>query len=295
MALPPRRFFDYFSLFASQLAYRAPGVIDIHEDAKRRALTILEAIAVLARSYDVRTKARYAANVMLVVPNGTFGNSDLIRFDDLTEEDINQFMPDDSPMTDIAAVLFLVAELSMTDEGQPDDALEKRIVLPIPSAYSSEDTVAWRLLPGAPVAYMNWRATARTATTEDFELRLAAHGIDDIHNIEKYRLKTNPKRFEIDSETLELDDDVVAKLKGYFCAGGSGEQVRSLISFPLVKNDGNFEAIGTLNLHCDSSTLLGAPEGDAFRRREVFASVIAPFIFELAEAVTVWSGSTARS
>lgn len=298
LALPPRTFFDYYSLHICNLKLFPPSKVKTREDKENFIRNLLRIITHLALNYDARPSAKYAANIMVYIDKNDSQHSSAgtKKFSDFnSDKDIKRFLSNDFSVDKIQGVLYLPKELSFTEDGM-DHSIENNFVFPILTEYLRDG--AWRVLPGAPVSFVKWNICTAVPTNEKktfdsaflpfAEIREAMHGVDDIHDMKRFsddhaELKT----FNIDGEKFQFGEEAAQKIKNYYDSK-SGNGVKSFLSMPLVLKDGSCKAIGTLNIHCDSPTFLGAPADDAFRRRATFASVISSLVFDIAELVDEW-------
>lgn len=312
LALPPKSFFDYYSKHVCSLRVYPFSTGDREIDKSEQCIrNLLRVVTNLAKAYDARPTARYAANIMIYVPKA---KSEMYqhskKFDDFDiEYDVRRFLSGDFSMSKIQGLLYAPKVLSVAgDLGEPDPDIEENFVFPILSEAKTHDG-AWRVLPGAPVSFLKWNqfmaAPARQVLHElgeagnpvnfetkiaergSLELRHAAHGLDNLQNIDRFIDKRESLlTFDIDGERFQFGEHSAKKIKEYYAKS----HVKSFLSMPLVLGDGSFLAFGILNIHCDSPTFLGAPTDDVFRRRPAFSSMISSIVFDISESVTEWQG-----
>jgi len=128
----------------------APGPLEIRMAIRQ----LLKAVAILAWRYDGQPAVDYGANVMLFRPRE--------EIDSAEWPELRQRMPFDFAVdeTDLRGVLELQVELSATDQTAPEDydrALRPlAIAIPVRSQYhpAGEPKPRWRVLPGAPLAFI---------------------------------------------------------------------------------------------------------------------------------------------
>jgi hypothetical protein len=310
LVLPPKAFVDDFSKqvtiirsnFLTLLSNDASKPLRTEEQKELEdwIRSLLQIVASLAQAYDGRPGVRYAANVAVYIRKAD--QAPLFPAS-LTEKEIRRFLHPHYDITDLEGVLFLPKELSASTDpvskgavdpkmeplafGIPD--LEENATTPYQNAKSQ-----WIVMPGAPLAFAKWNL--KLSKIETAELRYAAHGVDDIWSLERYaREKDGEETFLIDGEIFAIEQSVLKSLEHYYKAGQSGESVRSFQAFPLITSDGTKKAFGTLNIHCNQPGFLGATLSDGRDRRLSFASVLSPFIFDIAMAVNRWENGRSHA
>jgi hypothetical protein len=228
--LPPA---DFLSEFDRVLSVCEQAVEQVRRESVQTAEAIegairvvLDGIVTLAALFDGRPYGvTYAANIMLFRETRSLSEAELkllmerLRFRD--------------PVLDARAlkgVLDLQLSLSTTTAtagADPDGNLQP-LALPIPPSIRSEDGRRWRLLPGAPLAFV-----------------------------------TGGMELYTDTSTLgrwcrtygDFSETVCAEVESYF-GSSTGMRIRSFVSFPLADAD----KIGVVNIHRDQPGLLGEKE-----------------------------------
>lgn len=208
---------------------------------------ILRGLALLAREYDGRPDlegAGYAANIMLYLPKAHIPESEYhairerMRFDPVVEPD------------DLKGVLDLKVELSTTassEDASPDPNLValalpiwKRDQVSLPPDYR----VRWRVLPGAPVAFLIRQASHFVAAA-DLIRWCEEHG--------------------------DFNEEVKARLREYFRPDAT-PAVGSFIALPILGNDLTAEPIAVVNIHRAERGLLTESES----AQELFVPIVQP-------------------
>ena len=97
LALPPRAFVDLYSAHMTSIgASRSLAAPTEPETCRESIVNLLKIVVNLARSYDARSGARYAANVMLFIPRvstdpaAQAGRS----FSNFAADEVRRFLPD---------------------------------------------------------------------------------------------------------------------------------------------------------------------------------------------------------
>jgi hypothetical protein len=279
--LPPAGFVGLFNRITTQIRFRAlPAAVE--KKLEERIRTLLGMAANLAKAYDDRRDARYAANVMVFVQRKKEA-----PYFNLPEEKVRQFLPEDFGLEFLDGVLLLDPALSSAasegdDKGQQDSSIEQ-VVFGIRS-HSLHD-VRWTVLPGAPMAFIKWNHEVAKISADQnhlrLELRQAVQGIDDLRKLKD--LIENG----IAGEQFDLENHVLEEIEKFY--NKEGQKVRSFLAFPLVEGDGTLAAFGVLNIHCDMPIFLGEVSPlEAKRRQQTFAGIVTPLVFDIASAVKQW-------
>ena len=221
----------------------------------------LAAVANIAKSYDLGSNSRYAANVMFFVPN--------LETEPFFEHEIwkvVRFKPRwwDFNKEQVAGVLLLKKELSASASNGLVNDIQHDI-----GFIAAKKRVAnkWQdILPGGPRAFANGVE----------KKRYAAHGYDDVSKISR-----------LNQEDFALEPDVLAELRNYYSPAGEGKDVMSFLALTLPRTQNTFDKtpLGVLNVHSNAPNILGGSS----ERYEVFAQLMAPFISEIAWAAELWA------
>jgi len=243
---------------------------------------LLSDIAHFAYVYDGRNDARYAANVMMFIPRC---KTDLSNpFPKVDQAAIRTFIPEPFGLNYLKGILVLVEELSVV--AQPEGAIRAvkddnsaRVIFGIPEAAREERR--WKVFPGAPLAFVKW---GEIFSQDGADLREAVQGHDDLTRLSECNQEAvNGEEFEIPREALKATVE-------FYQSSRHGEQVKSFLSFPLADNKFGMP-FAVLNLHCDRKVFLGV-EGrdpaDRQQRQQIFAGMITPVVFQLADVVKRW-------
>lgn len=257
--MPPRGFVVDFADYYDKCAAAVDALGKIHKQATREQISavirlLLRNIATLAQRYDARGGDQYSANLMLVweskaayeAANATRPALD-VRF---VEPEVN-----------VAALRLLVLDETLsasTAEAEPlnpDGGLSslKGFALPIPADSSSRspDGRRWRVLPGAPLAFV--------------EQELNAY--DDTVRLGDW--------FERHGDFTQSTRQAV---EGYFGSEQTRRSIRSFACLPLTTSNGL--KLGVLNLHSNRPNILSAPGTPS-----QFYPLIRPLIATLADLV----------
>jgi hypothetical protein len=135
-----------------------------------------------------------------------------------------------------------------------DDAIDQ-VAFAIPKHPLDTVTKKWRVLPGAPRAFVDEGVVGRSA-------RLKTHLVENIAQGRYW-------------DDLDLPPDGIQELKEYYGVGGRGAAAISCCTFPLLNSSGKVCAV--LNIHCDSpSWLNGTGE-----RQSNFSMLALPIVGEI--------------
>lgn len=150
---------------------------------------------------------------------------------------------------------------------EPDPTL-KPLALPVPALDSkmSADGQRWRVLPGAPLAFV--KATEGPAPLVDLYADTATLG-------------------RWCREHGDFSPSVVSEIEDYFC-GEAGQRVRSFASLPIRRPDKTSSLIGVLNIHANRTGLLRSiaiqlQGGGGAAPAEQFGFLVAPLLSILAQ------------
>jgi hypothetical protein len=187
---------------------------------------VLDGIVTLAGLFDGRPYGvTYAANIMLFRQTRSVPEAELkLLMDRLRFRDT---VLDARALQGVLDLQLPLSTTTATARPDPDGNLQP-LALPIPPSIRSEDGRRWRLLPGAPLAFITG-------------------------NMELYT----------DTSTLgqwcrtygDFSETVCAEVESYF-GSSTGMRIRSFVSFPLADADN----IGVVNIHRDQPGLLGEKE-----------------------------------
>jgi hypothetical protein len=236
--MPPADFLGSFRELFGQafLAYEAgQDSPDVADEAIRQ---VLRCIAILSHQFDRRPKEKYCANVMLFLPSK-----------DVTEDVRKRLLFEPTlALSAMRGVLDLQTSLSTTADST--DAAPDPSLVPIALAVPKEPQIIagpstlWKVLPGAPLAFVTKRVDAYKDTTD---LR-----------------RWCDEKGDFTEETKQL-------VEKYFSQGRGG---RSFVSLPLSSPDDSSDPIGVLNLHRNSPGMLHQDNAVI----EQFALLAHPFV-----------------
>ena len=190
---------------------------------------------------------RYAANVMVYVPREHFRDGDdaVLRGTDGGGGRLRFW--DASYRGDLRGVLDLRTDLSAASDSEDVDTELAKFCVPIPNdpnSRRSDGTTPWRVLPGAPMAFVT-RQPTHFRDTRQLAKWCEEHG--------------------------EFRGPVLIELDEYFTSG-AGQHVRSLAAHPLARaahgkgpqNPDAAPPIGVLKIHSDAPGLRGGDENLSF-------------------------------
>jgi hypothetical protein len=255
--MPPEEFLSLFREFyvlcrTTEIAVQNGNRAVIEEGIR----VILFGIISLVRAFERNTpKARYAANVMIFVPQRNFaklGNrlTSLIRF-----------LPAGNDVDKLDGVLLLQPQLSTTissAKSDPDGELSA-FALPVPAGPPQTAEERWRALPGAPLAWMRRKA--------------GGEGIDGYENTMELR-NIEP--------SFDLPHSTIVDVAHYF--DGVAQSIRSFQSVAI--SEPGSDPIAVLNLHSDHPGLLSEK-----KPAEQFFALIVPFVSILVRVLSAWQNS----
>jgi hypothetical protein len=225
--LPPTRFLEVFDK-SFRVCLEARRSYRFQEEAIR---VVLRNIAILAQHFD-DAKIPYHANIMTFLPSGNLPTGEKVWFLD-READPKR----------LGGVLQLQNNLSATSESHdPDPDLPTKYFLPVPRPENLQLGEKWRVLPGAPRAYVTQ----------------GLFRIDDTRKIPDWCAERG-------DFTAEIRDEI----NRYFA---DAKTIRSVASFPLLSPTG-FTSGGVVNVHCASAGILRSET-----KAKYFASVMEPFL-----------------
>jgi len=259
--LPPGDFLEAFGRNYSGCSGLVYDLLVGHEEERERATvesalqTVLLAMAGLARHYDgTPDDVVYGSNLMTYmagseIPNPVPGHlEEAARFLGGTIEE---------KRGELQGVLWLRSEYSgrvpgdATSGDTPDPSL-RALVLPIPR---TEKTVqgAWRVLPGAPLAFCRKRP----------------NGYEDTATMATF--------CEVEGD---FPPSVIQELRGYFGEPQS-QGIKSLVSLPVL-SPRDSECLGIVNIHRDRPNILKQPDAQA-----LFFGVMGPFCVLVAYLIEI--------
>jgi hypothetical protein len=200
--------------------------------------SLLDGVAVLASNYDLRSKTRYAANVMYFVSR-----------DDLPSYAPLLYAGTKKKLASLSGALFLSKEFSSAEHGDGDsDPFVTDIALPLPNQTSEGEKL--HLLPGAQKVYL------QKLSETPSDKRLGTDGADDVSKI------------ELDG----LDQDDRRNVKKFYSDSGAGRAIKSFMSFPLFSSEQ--EIIGVLNIQCNKTNWVGGEE----ERKDYCITLLMPLV-----------------
>jgi hypothetical protein len=256
--MPPRGFVVEFANYYDKCS-EAIAALSLIAAPKRDQIgpvirLLLRNIATLAQRFDGKSGDIYAANLMLVWKSpAEFRSADPAHLD----PNINFVEPE----TNVEAMRILVLDSSLsasTEESEPMSpdsriASINRFALPIPEdgRSRSADGKRWRVLPGAPVAFVEQEPNA----------------YDDTVGLGKW--------FDQYGDFTESTRQAV---EGYFGSEQTRRAIRSFACLPLTSPGA--ERLGVLNLHSDRPNILSAAGAPS-----QFYPLIRPLTVALAELV----------
>lgn len=216
---------------------------------------LLSIAATFAARYDGRATVRYAANIMTYVaaeetsPYLPAEITDLLRF----------WPKDEEGLKDLRGVLVLSKDFTSVANaprnGHPADDEIEPLAFAIPKEPFNKETKKWRVLPGAPRAFVGEGVHGASP-------RLSTHLVENIGRGDFY-------------DSLDLSPESVKELEIYYGEGGPGKTARSCCTFPLITSDGRVGSV--LNIHCDNASWLNGPG----ERQSNFAMLALPLISEI--------------
>lgn len=262
--MPPPDFLHFFSEVhdrcdaARQIALTPGAEL---QDRARAIRYILEGIALLARKFDRAdgTDLRYAANLM------TFR-----ALDEIAEEERHgvreriRFLERGVGLDSLRGILELRRDHSAFAEGSDPDAAPdphvREIVLPVPrrddeqarGVFDGESMVRWRVLPGAPMAFVRGELEVYT----------------DVEDMVRWC-----------AEKGDFSGEVIQEMRAHFRFAGALGSV-SFASFPLHGRSPARAPSAILNIHRNAPGLL-TERGLATQ----FAALVDPFRIMLLELV----------
>ena len=260
--LPPVDFLQHFKAFYD-LAYEAfsqgqtnQSGSDEAKDANSTVQFLLFCLLALIQKFEAKgLDLVYSGNVMLYMP--------VESMPDRTKAEVRARLRFIEPETDLSAlegILDLETDLSTStrNDGEgPDESLAS-MAFPVPRIKQHERSHLWRVLPGAPLAFVTGEVFGYTDTAQLIEWC----------------------RTEGDFAP-SISDQIVE----YF-RHGAGRNIKSFVSFPLISPIEK-RAIGVINVHCDHTGMLEEKE-----QSKHLWLLLAPFISLLAEAIVSPSAMT---
>jgi hypothetical protein len=248
---------------------RDPLIVE-RSDLEETIRELLANVAVLAWKFDASPwNSAYAANIMLF--RSCEGLDEKQRSDLLSRL---KFCGD-SHLEDLHGVLDLDQQLSavITNDSmvgkRPDDSLAA-LALPIPKTnqWINDDKTRWRVLPGAPFAYVKALALKKPL----IDLCRDSAGLADWCR-----------------KNGDFTPTVISQIGQYF----DGGKIASFASLPLQRPDPEAPIVGVLNLHSNRKGFLRQKIGPYARGQvddldgtnvpaEHFCSMISPTLFSLA-------------
>ena len=256
--LPPQAFRTKFStlcqatsnVLQKHLPRTPKDGIDPSESLQAAISDLLAAIATLSLVYDGHPSvggepARYAANVMTFIPRQT----NKPHFPDGIEG-LLKFTPIEYGEQHLKGALLLREELSYSTESEKSEIDSKIGPLAFPVPINDRYKQLWRVLPGAPMAFVT----------------RSIQGHSDTDTLVTWCEKNG-----------DFSKPVLDELQQYLQQ--TRKYLRSFVSWPLVNTKD--EPFAVLNIHSNMTEILG-PGGE---RKEVFSAMISPFVFELTNAV----------
>lgn len=228
--LPPADFLSEFDRVLSACEEAAATVlrdsVGTTEAVERAIRVVLDGVVTLAALFDGRPYGvTYAANIMLFQETSSLPEPDMVRLKERLK-----FLDPEIDARALYGVLDLQRPLSTTTgtrEPEADGDLQP-LALPIPASIRSGDGRRWRLLPGAPLAFVRGSMELYTDTSTLGEW-CRTYG--------------------------DFSGTVCGAVEAYF-GSPTGMRIRSFVSFPLARA----REIGVVNIHRDQPGLLAEKE-----------------------------------
>jgi hypothetical protein len=228
--LPPA---DFLSEFDRVLGECEQAVEQVRKGSSQSAdaiegaiRVVLDGIVTLAALFDGRPYGvTYAANIMLFEETRSLAQEELERL--MERLRFREPVLDPCALRGVLNLQLSLSTTTATTAAEPDENLQP-LALPIPPSSRSEDGRRWRLLPGAPLAFV----------TGNMEL------FTDTSTLGEWCRKYG-----------DFSPTVCAEVEAYF-GSSTGMRIRSFLSFPLADAD----KIGVVNIHRDQPGLLGERE-----------------------------------
>lgn len=262
--LPSKDFLHQFAIIY-ELSYVAGQKPFYNDEYKNDEIThairvVLDGVVALTEYFDGepkkdffidgnRIKLIYAANIMLYKQSSSLSSTE-------KDEYIKniKFCEDEISISELEGVLILQKQMSTTtetDKPTPDDGLGE-VILPIPKNIKSKDKERYRILPGAPLAYVE-------------------------RDMNIYR---NTKSLgQWCREKGDFSPSVCNAVDDYFNSN-VGKNIRSFVSIPLYLSATDDKCIGVLNIHRNIEGMLNSKENAEF-----FRPLIHPFVCLLKELI----------
>jgi len=158
------------------------------------------------------------------------------------------FVPEDLDQGSLRGVLHLRPELScstLSKDNKPDSI--DMVAFPVPDEHKYKQF--WKILPGAKKAFVTGKVDNH----------------DDVETLVEWCQKHG-----------DFTEPVLDQVRAYL---EKNDSVKSFVSFPLVDTAG--QSFAVLNVHSNKECILGPSQ----QKRDVFHAMIAPFLYELANAL----------